>query len=114
VPDYAANAATAAAKIAEFGKSITVQAPATGGGAWDSEGSRPEPVAASFLETGYGITHRQEAAVKAGDVVGLLDNSTAVEAGWTLILDGVALEIVDAQRVQPGDTLIMTEIIARR
>jgi hypothetical protein len=114
VPDYAAIANRAAAKLKEYGKSATVQAPATGGG-WDGGGTRPDPVTASFFETGYSITHRNETAVQAGDLVGLLEaDAGAVEAGWTLTVNGADFEIVDAQPLQPGDTRILSEVIARR
>ena len=114
MPNYASNAATAKAKIAEFGKTVSLQAPAPAGGSWDGGGAVPAPVDAKFLETGYSITHRQETAVRAGDIVGLLDDTTPVEAGWKITIEGVQYEIADAQRVKPGPVLIMTEIIARR
>lgn len=115
MPDYVGNAATATAKITEFGKEVTLQAPATTNGGWDAAEVLPDPVAAMFLETGYRITHRTETAVQAGDIVGLLTaEAGAVEAGWTITVNGKNFEVVDAQPLQPGDVRILTEIIARR
>ena len=114
MPNYAANAATARVKIAEYGKTVTLQAPASGGNSWDGGGTLPDPVSAKFLETGYSITHRNESAVQAGDLVGFLDDSAEVRAGWKMTLDAVEYEIIDAKRVAPGPVLIMTEIVARR
>jgi hypothetical protein len=108
--DYSEDAATAIEMIAEFGRAMTLRSQTNSGTAWD-----PTIVNVDTAIVGVMLeyeAHERDSLIQASDKKVLTTSSPTV--AMKLIDGGVVYEIVSVKPLQPGDTVILSEIQARK
>lgn len=72
--------------------------------------------ACKVADIGYSITNRTGTHIQAGDKVGLMSTSVAVEPAMSDVLriDGADYRFVDLQPLNPGGLVVLWEYQARR
>jgi hypothetical protein len=106
---YASNAATATRLIAKYGRAMTLRSQTNSGTAWD-----PTIVNVDTAIVGVMLeyeAHERDSLIQASDKKVLTTSSPTV--AMKLIDGGVVYEIVSVKPLQPGDTVIMTELQVR-
>lgn len=116
--DYARiRTQTAERLIRENGKVAYVVVPgAPFGDPWNPQPGEPTEEAVYFVETGYKIDDRNQTLIQQGDKLGIVSTETGVvpEKDRAIKIDGTTYQMIDVQPLNPGGTVMLYEIHARR
>lgn len=112
--DYAPLLDTANLLIGEFGKTAILTTETTTGDPWNPA-TMPETHDCTIVEVTYGQLSRiAQSLVQTGDRTGLIAvGPYAPKLSDTITIDGETFVFVHIKPLQPGDTLLLWEFVAR-
>ena len=116
--DYARSKATAARLLARFGQAATLRRPSTGGTAYNPTQGSPADYPVTIVVTDYETREVDGTRILSTDKKVLLaKGSLSVEPATSDLLieaSGAVYKIVNVQPLNPGGTVVMYTIQARR
>jgi len=110
--DYSSLKETADRLIARFGKSATLVTLTNSGTDYDPTVTE-STTAITLVEIGYSLTNRNESLVQVGDKIFLVQAAAEPATDDKIRLDGADYNMVDAQPLSPGATVMLYEVQAR-
>jgi hypothetical protein len=113
--NYRPLLATANRLIGNFGKPaiISRQGEATGP-AWNPQPGLATDRDTLCVELSYSLTNRNESLIQRGDKLLLLRAGVEPAVGNTITVDAITYQVIDVQPLNPGGTVMLYEVQARK
>lgn len=115
--DYGRSRQAADRLIARFGQAATLRRPTTTGTAYNPTPGEPDDHPVKAVVTEYAQRDIDGTRIKAADRKVLMSvGSLAIEPATSdkLVMGGVSYSIIDIRPLNPGGTVVMYEMQARR